>query len=303
MNLLFPMLGVAALMAVAVSAVLLVWLLRERSTPGSTTRTAQGAAAADRRQASRQTLYRLAGALIGIAATVLLLTYPVALGRLSALAPAALVIAVLVGTCLAELTAEQPHGAIRTATLRPRSLKALLPRPLAAGTVASLVLIALTLTAGTVLGSPDDLDRPGRAFTTHCVVDGYESSWRHGPWPGSFYTVPILLALVAALALAAYTLHAIVTRPVVGTEIGDELNRRRAVVDVLVSVCLLGFGSTAPLGQFMALAFFSTSCPGYTTIGFTTMLVVAVSALCALACLGWLLIPTHLVAQSSESRR
>ncbi len=215
--------------------------------------------------------WRLVGLLLGGVAAVLLLQggqQVDALGRVTALAPTALGAGILIGTIIGELTARPKVGIRRSATVETRTLRAVLPRGRAITLAMSSTLLAGALAVGAAWGSADDLGRAGRSFTQTCtVIDPDLGSVlmgsSRGPWPGSFYVVPITVALVVLTGLVALALRAIVTRPRPGLDSHalDTMLRRWSVGNVLTAATVTVLGTLGPLAVFMASAIFGGSCP------------------------------------------
>lgn len=76
----------------------------------------------------------------------------------------------------------------------------------------AVAVLALVITAvgAIATGSDDDLGRAGRALTTSCSPD---TSSSRTPWPGWFYSGPLLAVVGVGLVLAALALRAVVNRP------------------------------------------------------------------------------------------
>ena len=151
-----------------------------------------------------------------------------AFGRGYALAGPAFAVILLLSCLLAQRLAPRPRPAgPRSASLAVRRIRDHLPRfpawVAAGGTVVLLVLLGGTTSAA----APDSEGRAGRAFTRVC--DGVVMS--HSPWPGSYYSIPILVATGACLALTLIALRAVTRRPRLA---GDDNARRRAS-EVIVS--------------------------------------------------------------------
>lgn len=194
---------------------------------------------------------RVAGALFGLLAAAWLVQdrYDwLSLGRGPMLAPVGFGIGVLLGVILGETLARPASTTgVRTASLAPRRVRDHAPQALA-WVVASLGLAAAAILAfTTVTASADDQGRAGRALTRTCLnAAGFESVNSRTPYPGSFYSVPLALGLLAALLLFAVSARRVVLRPrgTTAGEEGDDVLRRRSVTAVLAA---LGIAIAAPL--------------------------------------------------------
>ena len=178
------------------------------------------------------------------------------LGRGLALAPCVVAAVQLAGVALAESAtrdAVRRPGRAGLATRRLRDLApgAALRRSVAAATA---VLVAGGVRA-TAVASPDDLGRAGRSLATTC---GPGCTGARGPWPGSFYTVPLAVGLGVVLVLAVLAARAVVRRPRNGADAElvrlDDVARRRALETVLAAVGIAVGGTLAGGGAVAAVA-------------------------------------------------
>lgn len=189
-------------LVVPVVAVVVLLLAAARSSHDARVRLA-------RRLEGRRGLLRLLGAALGcVAAGYLVVEDTLGLGLLLA-APAA-ALGLLVGVLAAELVVRPPDGPRRSASLTVRSASDYVPPRLGAAVVTTGVTLVVLAAATTAAGSPDDLGRPGRWLTYACSA--VETSSR-GPWPGSYYTAPLLLVVAAGTLLALLVLRTTVARP------------------------------------------------------------------------------------------
>jgi hypothetical protein len=243
-----PLLWCAAVaLAVAVGAAL-------RARPGAAPATGERVdVAAVERGARRAAVFRLLGVIGG--GVVALVMAGGAVGRLGlgiALAAPAFALCLLAGVLAGEVAATVPVGASRTATLEVRTARRYLPRGLArwVGALAAGLLVLLTATS--LSASPDDLGRAGRSFTLAC---GPDRSVTAGPWPGSYYSLPIGVAVLVGLGAAALVAHTVARRRRPASDPStlatDERARRRsarvvtAACGVLVAAPLAGCGLMA----------------------------------------------------------
>jgi hypothetical protein len=234
--------------------------------------------------------WRVVGLVLGAVAAVLLLVLGervASLGRAAALAPTVLGAGVLLGTIAGELTARPAVGIRRSAAVETRTLGSILPRGRAVLLAVSTGLLVGALALGAAWGSADDLGRAGRWLTRQCVLeeDGVGRvlvGSSRGPWPGSFYAVPLTLALVVLAVLVAVALRAIVDRPrpELDSRGLDTLLRRWSVGNVLTAATVTVLGTLGPVAALMASALGGGTCP---STGLETVLTVVAAAVGALA--------------------
>lgn len=218
--------------------------------------------------------WRVAGLLLGGVTAVLLVTLGQrvdALGRLTALAPAALGAGVLLGTIAGELTARPSVGIRRSAAVETRTLRSILPRGRAFVLAVSTVLLAGALGIGAAWGSADTLGRPGRLLSRTCTVTDPDlgpvlMGSARGPWPGSFYAVPLTVALLVLAGLVAVALRAVVNRPRPDLDSRglDTMLRRWSVGNVLTAATVTVLGTLGPVSLLMLSALSGNDCPGGT---------------------------------------
>lgn len=172
------------------------------------------------------------------------------LGRGTMLVPAVLGLFVVAGVGLGEAVVrpQRPAG-LRTASLAPRRVAEFLPRVLttAVGGIAVVHLATLALT--TVTASGDDMGRAGRQVAARCGDMGSSA----GPYPGSFYSVPLILLLLFIGLAATAALMAVVRRPrgFAPEEVGDAVLRQRSTTRVVAAA-----GATVAASQ-VGIAFFA----------------------------------------------
>lgn len=216
--------------------------------------------------------WRVVGLAVGLATSVLLLFLGEqvdALGRLTMLAPTALGAGVLVGTIVGELTARPPVGVRREVAVERRTVRDLLPRGRAVVLgVASGVLLGF-LGVAAAWGSPDDLGREGRWFSRTCEVvlpDLGRASMgsSQGPWPGSFYGVPLVGALAVLAVLVLLALRAIVNRPrpELASRGLDTTLRRWSAGNVVTAALVTVLGTLGPVAFLVANALGGNDCLG-----------------------------------------
>jgi hypothetical protein len=234
--------------------------------------------------------WRLAGLAAGVVVAIVSAQQG-ALGRGLMLAVPLCALCVLVGVVLGELRVAAPRGPVRSAALEVRRVRDYLPHRLtaAAGTATALLLVVLSLTTAT--GSADDLGRAGRSFARRCsaVLSGGT-----GPWPGSFYSVPLALVVVAGLLLAGFALRRVVRRPRQGEDtVVDDALRAQAAESVVAACGLLVALPFAGVSLLTATALNNHVCPPAGSSFAVVVLWALVPALVGLAawCVGVLVAP------------
>jgi len=202
----------------------------------------------------RSTLLRWSGVAAGaIGAAAVALTG--ALGRGLLLAAPLFGVFVLAGVLAGELSVHAPSGRTRRAAVSVRRVTDYLPRGLTSAAAIAAVTLAVLLSVTTATGSADALGRAGRVLVRQCnsvLIEG------HGPWPGSFYSIPLCVVILAGLTAAAVALRQVVRRPRPGdpahlTAADDQLRRRAArtvigACGVLVTVPLIGVSYVTAVG-------------------------------------------------------
>ena len=229
----------------------------------------------------RATAGRLAGLALGIGVAWFLFTRPPAwLGLGQALAAPAFALCLLAGVILGEVR-PRPDGPQRTATLEVRDVGRYLPRALTRWLVAFLVTLAVFLVVTTAVGSPDDLGRPGRTLAVSC---GPDVSRAAGPWPGSFYSLPIGLAVVFGLGAALMTARFVAGRRRSEDDdpAGDDAARRRSTRLIVAAAGVLTAAPLAGCALLAGAAVRNVDCGG----SWTPVLVGSCLALAGAAALG-----------------
>ncbi|PFG40390.1 hypothetical protein ATJ97_2918 [Georgenia soli] len=244
------------LVPVALGAVLATWVARlghgsrPENTPSATL-------AAARRHENATAALGLAG---GIAVAVVAVLgagngarlVPGAPGLVAALGPACGALVHLAVHAVGESTWPRPAGTVRSAALRRRTVRDLTGARLGLLLATSAVLaVALALFISTA-------DESGRAvpvlITPEDAAAGIGGG-ASGPYPGTPYAVPLLLALVLVLGGTAWVLHLVARRPAVtGTLREDDLRLRRTSARRVLGGVQLFVGGEAAAAILVAAA-------------------------------------------------
>jgi hypothetical protein len=116
---------------------------------------------------------------------------------------------VLAGVLAGEISVRAPTGRTRRASIAVRRASDYAPRLLACSVAAALAGLGALLTMTTLMGSADSLGNAGRTLIRLCEGARTES---HGPWLGSFYSVPVAITIFIGLTAAAFAIRQIVRR-------------------------------------------------------------------------------------------
>ncbi|MEI7058132.1 hypothetical protein WBG06_20060 [Nocardioides sp. CCNWLW239] len=178
-------------------------------------------------------------------------------------APVGFGLGVLLGAVAGETVVRpaRPTGP-RTASLEHRSLVTYLPRNTSYAVGIGLALLGATLLLTTLTAWEDTYLGGRRAIG--CTVSAVTQI--RTPYPGSFYSVPLAIALGIVLVTAAAAAVVVVRRPrgLAPIDAGDDMLRGRsmtviiAAVGVAVGVSLAGIAGTAAT----ALLGLDTTCAG-----------------------------------------
>ena len=217
--------GPLAILVVVVAAAVAL-RRRGRALPAVTTDRLRLAARTTRR-------WRVAGFLAGVIVAVVAAQQG-ALGRGLLLAVPLCALCILAGVVMGELQVSAPTGTVRSADLEVRRVRDYLPRRLAGAVAIATALLFVVLGLTTATGSADDLGRAGRSFARQCsaVLSGST-----GPWPGSFYALPLGAVVLSGLLLAAVALGRVVQRPRQGEDPTVDDGLRRQATEAVTAAC------------------------------------------------------------------
>jgi hypothetical protein len=276
------------------------WFVRARPRPAVPARAAAVPAAAARRTAR----FRLAGVITGLAAGgTAAVSDP--LGRGLLLAGPVFGWFVLAGVVAGEISVRPAGGQTRTAVVEVRRVRDYLPRGLAAAVTAAAAALAALVTWTTVTAGPDDLGRAGRDLLLSCGPDLRET---YGPWPGSFYSVPLAAIVAAGLITAGSALRAVIRRARTGAEpdtvAADDALRQRAARTITGACGILVALPLAGTCLVSAGALLSITCrPAWWTYTGWALLALLIPALALIGwCAGALLAPARAATIAPSAR-
>ena len=229
-------------------------------------------------------LVRFAGVAVGLAFAIVLVTAPgflgldLAMGRGPMLAPVGFGLATLLGIIGGELLARPaPSSGPRQASLATRRVRDYLPTGYATALAFCIVAAGATLALTTATADTDELSGAARLLSHACSPSEGAS---RSPYPGGYYSLPLLIGLALSLGAAAYAARRVVLRPRgAAPDTGDDVLRRRSLSAVAGG---LGIAITAPLA-------------GVSFIAGTALLGISCQAGWFVP-VGWLLIANALVA-------
>ncbi|MGZ4506369.1 MAG: hypothetical protein ACXVX0_03860 [Blastococcus sp.] len=192
--------------------------------------------------------WRLAGVTAGLVVGVVT-AYQGALGRGLLLAAPLFALCVLAGVLAGELRVGAPAGSERRAALEVRRVRDYVPRALGSAVLAAGGLLGVVLVLTTAAGSPDDLGRAGRSLERRCSAVMTQGA---GPWPGSFYALPLAVVVLCGVLAAGLVLLRVVRRPrqSADLDVDDALRRSAAgaataAAGLLIAVPLAGVSAVA----------------------------------------------------------
>lgn len=195
-------------------------------------------------QARRVQLVRAASLLVG----VLVAAFVAGTGQNGqgmAIAPATFGLVLVVGVLAAEAIGQSAARTPGVAGLELRRLTDYLPRGLTWGVFICVAATLAYLTWTTLVAAPDDRGNPGRAF--YYGYDEPNVSGGFSPFPGSFYSGPMIAGLLLLIAMTATALLVVKNRPRNGSDpvlvASDDVLRLRAIESAVAGLGV-GVGGT-----------------------------------------------------------
>jgi hypothetical protein len=285
--LLVPLLGPLLLLAVWLAW----WWSPKTRRPLELDPSLHGALVAGHRKAVS---WRWAGLGLGlIVAAVTAATANVGLHNVGAmLSPSVFGLCVIGGVVVGELTTIPRSQGVRTAALETRTVRDYLPRGLSGMVAASAIGLGALLVTTTLMGSADDQGRAGRFLSRQCTPEIWA---RNGPWPGSFYSVPLGIAVVVGLVVAAVALRTVVLRPRSGSDpdliVADDFLRRRSAEAIVAATGVMVAASLSGVALVAGVRLIGVACPpaSWTILGAALLVVGALMLLLTSWCMALLL--------------
>jgi hypothetical protein len=284
--LLVPLLGLLLLLAVW-----LAWWSPKSRRPLELDPALHGALVAGHRKSLS---WRWAGLGLGlIVGAVTAATANVGLHNVGAmLSPSVFGLCVIGGVVVGELTTIPRRQGVRTAALETRTVRDYLPQRLSTMVAASALGLGALLVTTTLMGSVDDQGRAGRFLARQCTSEVGATT---GPWPGSFYSVPLGIAVVVGLVVAAVALHTVVLRPRGGSDpdlvVADDFLRRRSAEAIVAATGVMVAASLSGVALVAGLQLHRIACPpaSWTILGVALLVLGALMLLLTSWCLALLL--------------
>ncbi|MDX2935409.1 hypothetical protein [Streptomyces ipomoeae] len=156
------------------------------------------------------------------------------------------------GVLLGDALTPRPQEAVRTASLTPRRIRDHVPPRVAPLLIVEAVFLFTLLMIGNATATTDELNRPGRALMATCGGMTAHS----GPWPGLFYSVPILIALAVGTPACAWALRRVAHGP------GGDQQRRDRAWAITGAWGLLVSGQLLLVILMIAVTLMDTACVG-----------------------------------------
>jgi len=197
------------------------------------------------------------------------------------------------GVVVGELSKIPRRQGVRTAVLATRTVGGYLPRRLSGVVAASALSLGALLVTTTLMGSADGQGNAGRFLARRCTP---EVGGATGPWPGSFYSVPLSIAVVVGLLGAAIALRTVVLRPRRRSDpdlvAADDVLRRRSAEAVVAATGVMVAASLSGVAFVAGLQLHRIACPPtlWTIFGLALVAAGALMLLLTAWCLAVLLV-------------
>lgn len=251
---------------------------------------------------------RVAGILVGIAAIVALNNverHGLGVLLVFAVFGASQILATLVAGIITHNSARTPG----TAGLEVRHIRSYLPPKLTALTLSATALLAIVLSWTTAVASPDDRGYPSRAFSYAYACEYSLCGRGFGPFPGSYYSAPLTLALLLTLLIAAVAIVVTVRRPRNSSDPEilrvDDIIRSRSVESILAAVGIAMAGSlfavTFLIGSQLGLTINDVP-TGLRVLGIGAVLMSTAAFVMTVWCIVVLLLPGARAARNEANR-
>jgi hypothetical protein len=301
MNVRIGLLLLSLLVPLLLLTFVLAWWSRRSRSPLELDASRYGALLAAHRKAVG---WRWAGLGLGVvAASVIAVTVTAGFYNLGAiLAPTVFGLCVMGGVVVGELSKLPRRQGVRTAALETRTVGGYLPRRLSGVVAASAFGLGALLVTTTLLGTEDGHGNAGRILARQCTPISVSYN---GPWPGSFYSVPLGIAVVAGLLAAAIALRTVVLRPHSGSDpelaAADDVLRRWSAEAVVAATGVMVAASLSGVALVASLSLHRLVCPpvSWAIFGLALAVVGALMLLLTAWCLAVLLVGGRFVPADS----
>ncbi|MCK7643343.1 hypothetical protein M0E78_10575 [Corynebacterium sp. P6145] len=197
----------------------------------------------------------MGGVVVGSITALLGILLVTGLGLGLVLAPMVFAVVVLTTSALAVATIRPRQGARRQAPLATRTLRSTAGTTDLTVALTTVVVTVVVLVTGTLAGSPDDLGRQGRALTVFCDMDDGLHVISSSPWPGSWYSLPLLIVLAICTLIGLGALILATKRPVLPDLEADASFRRIAGHTVTCTLTFTAAVTGAPIAFRMLSAY------------------------------------------------
>lgn len=251
---------------------------------------------------------RIIGIIVGIAA-IGVVNNAGRLGLGILLSPAVFAATQILATLAAGLITHNSARTPGTAGLEVRRIRPYLPTALSALTISVAAVLTAVLVWSTTVASPDDLGRAGRNFSYTYPCDDAACGSGFGPFPGSYYSIPLAIVLAATLLIAVATIFVTVRRPRNASDPEilrvDDVVRSRSVESVIAAVGVATAGSLFAVSFLigMPLALTGNEVPvGLHVLGVSAIVISGAALIMMSWCVVVLLLPGARAARTEAAR-